>query len=107
MRFLYAVLLITLAITVAAADDKPAVTTLTGIIDQQGKEFVLSGEDAMQTKALLRASGFSDDNFARFVGLRVEVRGELRTEGDRRILIVKRLEDLKKLEGPTRPPAGV
>jgi hypothetical protein len=77
------------------------------IKQHHAQQILLSGEDAMQTRALLRASGFSEDNFARFVGLRVEVRGELRTEGGRRILIVKRLEDLKKLEGPTRPPAGV
>lgn len=72
-------------------------TTLTGVLDQKGSDFVLSGEDAMQTAAVVRASGFSEDNFARFVGLRVQVRGELTTEGDRRILTVKRLDDLKSL----------
>jgi hypothetical protein len=95
MRFLCAVLLILTAGLVLAADKAAAVTTLTGVVDQQGEEFVLSSEDAMQTKAVLRASGFSADNFARFVGRRVEIRGELLTEGGRRILLVRRLEDLK------------
>ena len=75
-------------------------TTLTGVIDQKGNEFILSGDQAMQTAAVLRAKGFTDDNFARFVGNRVQVRGELTTEGDRRILTVKSLADLKSL-GPS------
>ena len=79
---------------------KPSVTTLTGIVDQKGRDFVLTGEEAMRPVAVLRASGFSADNFARFVGMRVEVRGEISTEGDRRILTVKSLDDLKSL-GPS------
>ena len=79
------------------AEARQSVTTLTGVLDQKGSDFVLSGEDAMQTAAVLRASGFSDDNFARFVGLRVQVRGELTTEADRRILTVKSVEDIKSL----------
>ena len=81
-----------------AADRKVPPTTLTGMLDQRGEEFVLASEDAMKTEAVLRAHGFSGDNFARFVGQRVEVRGEIRTEGERRILVVRRLEDLKKAE---------
>jgi hypothetical protein len=98
MRFLISICLMLAAAGLSAADSKqPVITTLTGLVDQQGEEFVLSGEDAMQTKAVLRASGFSPDNFARFVGERVEARGELTTEGDRRVLTVRRLEDLKKV----------
>jgi hypothetical protein len=70
------------------------------VIDQKGNDFVLSGDQGMQTAAVLRARGFTDDNFARFVGNRVQVRGELTTEGDRRILTVRSLDDLKSL-GPS------
>jgi hypothetical protein len=97
MRFLRAVLLVWVAAVLTAADQKDSPATLTGVIDQKGTEFVLSAEDDMRTRAVLRARGFSPDNFARFVGERVEVRGELRTEGDRRVLEVKRLDDLKKV----------
>jgi hypothetical protein len=97
MRFLRAVLLVWLAAASFAADKKDSPATLTGVIDQKGTEFVLSAEPDMRTQAFLRARGFTPDNFARFVGERVEVRGELRMEGDRRILEVRRLEDLKKI----------
>jgi hypothetical protein len=81
------------------AEVKQPVTTITGILDQTGDDFVVSGEDSMKTSAVLRAQGFSPDNFARFVGNRVEVQGELSSEGERRILLVKSLHHLKKL-GP-------
>jgi hypothetical protein len=86
-----------LGVTALTADRKDSVTTLTGMLDQRGDNYVLASEDAMKTEAVLQASGFSADNFARFVGARVQVRGELRTEGERRVLVVRRLEDLKKL----------
>lgn len=100
MRHFFVIVVLCLAAgAIFAADRKDSsAVTMTGILDQQGEDFVLSGEDAMRTKAILRASGFSPDNFARFVGERVEVRGELQTEGDRRILVVKRLEDLRKID---------
>lgn len=82
------------------SEAKQSATTLTGVLDQKGSEFVLSGENAMQPAAVLRSKGFSDDNFARFVGLRVQVRGALTTEGDRRVLTVTSLDDLKSL-GPS------
>lgn len=78
---------------------KQVLTTLTGVIDQAGDEFILSSEDTMGTKAVLRAQGFTADNFARFVGNRVEVRGEMQVEGERRVLMVKSLDHLKPL-GP-------
>jgi hypothetical protein len=100
----------TVAVPAAQKDQKGAegkqqqsTTTLTGVIDQKGSEFVLSGEQAMKTTAVLRAKGFTDDNFARFVGNRVQVRGELTTEGDRQILTVRSLADLKSL-GPSGSP---
>jgi len=110
MRFAY-VLLFAVCVSAAPPSQSPpkaqkgseakqSVTTLTGVLDQKNGQFVLSSEDTMQPAAVLRAKGFSEDNFARFVGLRVEVRGELTTEGDRRVLTVASLNDLKSL-GPT------
>lgn len=102
MRYAIALLLVLCAFPVAGQERQNQGTVLTGIVDQRGEEFVLSGEDAMQTQAVLRAAGFSPDNFARFVGERTEVRGELKTEGERRVLVVKRIEDLKKLPKTAR-----
>ena len=79
------------------AEAKQSVTTLTGVLDQKGEDYVISGEDAMQPAAVLRASGFSPDNFARFLGMKVQVRGEVSTDGDRRILTMKSLDDVKSL----------
>jgi hypothetical protein len=82
------------------AEANQSATTLTGVVDQKDGQFVLSSEDTMQPAAVLRAKGFSADNFARFVGLRVQVRGQLTTEGDRRVLTVTSLDDLKSV-GPS------
>ena len=74
------------------------VTTSTGVVDQVGDKFVLAGEEAIRPRAVLRAEGFSPDNFARFVGQRVEIRGRLISEGDQKILVVKSVRDIKRID---------
>lgn len=75
---------------------KQPLTTVAGILDQNGDDFVIRSADSMGTAAVLRAEGFSADNFARFVGNRVEARGEISTEGERKILTIRSLDHLKK-----------
>jgi hypothetical protein len=72
-------------------------TTMTGVVDQVGSEYVLLRGKHMEDKTYLRAQGFSPDNFARFVGLRVQVEGRISTEGDRRVLVIRNLSSFKQL----------
>ena len=92
-------------LTVAGAEEPAGdkATVLTGIVDQVGNSFVLAGEECVRPKATLRAEGFGSDNFARFVGHRVQVRGRVLTEGGEQILVVRRVADIKRIEPD---PAG-
>lgn len=73
-------------------------TVLTGVVDQIGDKFVLAGEESIRPHAILRADGFSPDNFARFVGHRVQIRGRLVIEQGEQILVVKSVSDVKNIE---------
>ena len=85
MKTLTAVIL---ALTLSAAPDttpkkSPPKTTqsaLTGCLDQRGERYVLTSETDMATITQLKGKGFSDDNFARYIGRKVTVHGS--TNGD-------------------------
>jgi hypothetical protein len=91
-------LLLALAV-VLCGQQKPAPSadsqTHRGVIDQKESEFVLSDADSMEPIATLRGAGFSKDNFARFVGMPVEVRGKITTEQGVKVLTVRRISDVK------------
>lgn len=55
-------------------------TTITGCLDQRGERYVLSSEADMSKITTLAAKGFSDDNFARYVGHKVTVYGAQNSE---------------------------
>jgi hypothetical protein len=100
-------MLLVCGLTIGAAEEPSGdkATVLTGILDQVGNRFVLAGEEYVRPKSTLRAEGFSSDNFARFVGHRVQVRGRVLTEGGEQILVVRRVADIKRLEpDPARQP---
>lgn len=79
---------------------KAATETITGVIDQSDGTFVLATEDRIRPIAKLRGDGFKDTNFARFLGLKVRVKGEMRGNGDEKTLIIRSLDDIEKI-GPT------
>lgn len=79
-------------------------TVLTGVVDQIGDKFVLAGEESIRPQAILRADGFSPDNFARFVGHRVQIRGRLVTEQGEQILVVRSVSDVKNIEPESSGP---
>lgn len=95
MRSTRCALLLVPMLCIAQTPDKK--TVYTGVIDQQGGSYVLAGEEEIRAKAVLRAEGFSEDNFARFIGQRVEILGQLQTEGERTMLIVRSIADIRKL----------
>ena len=74
-----------LAITLFAAPEQtpkksptrsnPAQTEMSGCLDQRGEEYVLKSLADMTLLARLEGKGFSNDNFARYVGQKVMVHG--------------------------------
>ena len=68
------------AATVLAADTRKepprrAAMTITGCLDQRDETYVLTGDRELKVKYTLQGEGFSNDNFARYLGHRVEVKG--------------------------------
>ena len=59
-------------------DTKPAKnvgTELTGCLDQTRERYVIKSETDMTVVTELKGKGFSDDNFARYLGQKVTVHG--------------------------------
>lgn len=55
-------------------------TSLTGCLDQRGERYILSSEADMSKVTTLLAKGFSNDNFARYIGKKVTVKGAHKAE---------------------------
>ena len=72
-------------------------TMIVGIVDQVGMDYVIGEGKNIEGKMYLRAQGFSPDNFARYVGERVQVEGRIGTDGDRRTFTVTKLGSIKTL----------
>lgn len=69
---------------------KPPQTTLTGCVDERGEAYVLTGDRELRRVATLEGAGFSNDNFARYVGHKVTVHGKMAGETFR----VSKIDDL-------------
>jgi len=90
-------LLLALAIAALclAAEDKP--TTLTGVINQEGEDYVIAETESMKPIATLQGVEFTTENFANFIGQTVKVRGTLITpKQSRKILRVRTLADIQR-----------
>ena len=72
--------------------------TLTGVVDQRNGEWILATEENVEQVAILRAQGFKDTNFAKFVGNTVRVKGRMKSENGKRTLTVVRLADIEQVE---------
>jgi hypothetical protein len=109
MRSLLLLLVICVA-TVPAQDkqgqDKQAkgaaaqTQTFKGVIDQRDSEYVLATADNFEPIATLRGRGFDKENFARFVGDPVEIKGRLVTENGRKFLYVSAVSDIRRTPAP-------
>ena len=90
-------LLLALAIAALclAAEDKP--TTLTGVINQEGEDYVIAETESMKPIATLQGVEFTTENFANFIGQTVKMRGTLITpKQGRKILRVRTLADIQR-----------
>ena len=76
-----------------AKRSRTAGSTITGCLDQRGETYVLRELGTAGTVSTLKGKGFSDDNFARYVGHKVTVHGTIQKEGDTPVLHVTKVDD--------------
>ena len=67
--------------------------SVTGCLDQQGEAYVLRDLKDAAKVAVLRGKAFKDDNFAKYVGHKVTVHGDVTKEGETTIVHVTKIED--------------
>ena len=72
---------------------KAKVEALAGCVDERGETYVLVGDVRLKVIAKLKGRAFSDDNFARYVGHKVTVHGELKQDGEDKVLYVTKIDD--------------
>ncbi len=89
-----------LAHIAAYAVDQPKSTKsvqLTGCLDENpGPQYVLRGDKELRLIALLQPDGFPAQAFAKYLGHRVRVSGQLNTEGTSPVMKVKQVKELAK-----------
>jgi len=66
---------------------------VTGCLDQREERYVLRSEADMSKITTLKAKGFTDDNFARYIGHKVSVYGH----GDGEVFEVVKIENLSDM----------
>jgi len=99
-----------LAVGMAVAVPQPgkqsgpsAKVSLTGCVDEHDGHYILTNDTTLEPKASLRpAAGSAEDNFARYVGQKVSVRGRLAKEPPLPVMTVESLKPVSE----TCAPAG-
>src|SRR5437016_4772198 len=56
---------------------RPPMETMTGCVDEKASDYVLRTDDMLKEIAALESVGFDKTNFARFVGHKVSISGQL------------------------------
>jgi len=85
---------------------KSAVATqsVTGCVDEKTSEFVLRTDDMLKEIAKLESIGFDKTNFARFVGHKVAVTGEMVYPDGVATIRVTNLDNIKNISDICSPP---
>ena len=115
MRFTWA-LLILLAVAPLSAQtaskskrapkkSAPALQTITGCVDEKEARFVLRTDEALKEVATLEPVGFDATNFARFVGHKVEAKGQLVQSAEGLpVLKISAIDHIKNISETCAPP---
>ena len=82
----------------------PATQSITGCVDEKTTDYILRSDDMLKEIAKLEPVGFDAKNFARFVGHKVTVTGELVTSSELPILRVTSLDHIKNISDLCVPP---
>lgn len=75
---------------------KAKVMKLTGCVDQQGEDFVLTELTELKRLVTLRGAGYTDLAFARHVGHKVTVEGTLDKEGDKEVVRARNVKTISE-----------
>jgi hypothetical protein len=82
---------------------KPQTQTIAGCVDEKSSDFVLRTDDMLKELAALEPVGFEKQNFARFVGHKVSVSGELITTTQPPTIRVTSLDNIKNISDICAP----
>ena len=86
---------------------KPAMDTITGCVDEKAMQYVLRTDDMLRELATLEPVGFEATNFARFVGHKVSISGQLKAAAADQTtptLRVSSLDQVKNISDVCTPP---
>jgi hypothetical protein len=73
----------------------PKAGTASGCLDEQaGPQYVLRGETELKLLMFLEPDGFPAENFARYLGHRVEVSGSTAVQGQKTVMKVKTIKSV-------------
>ena len=109
MRYICALLLLLAApLAQPAQKEKKAANTqvVSGCLDEKSDYYVIRTDDTMKELAALEPVGFDKALFARFVGHRVSITGELVDTQPRPTLKVKSYAAIKDVSETCVPPGG-
>lgn len=111
MRSVCALLILGGSLAIAPAQTgksaKPAKTSLNGCVDERDGQYVLTNDTTLQPTARLQpAAGSPEDNFARFMGHKVTVRGKLSKQDPLPVVTVESIESVSETCAPAQgaPP---
>jgi hypothetical protein len=109
MSYWLALAALALLLPDAPARKKPAprpssaVRTLTGCLDQRGESYVLTGDRELRRIVTLEGDGFSNDNFARYLGHKVKLQGRLASREDNAAFRVREIATVSETCKPDEP----
>ena len=107
MRYAWALLLLLMMPLASPAQKQkksPAkMDTLTGCVDEKADVYILRSDDMLKELATLEPVGFERTNFARFVGHKVAVSGQLVTSTEPPTIRVSSLDHIKNISDICAP----
>ena len=108
MRHAWVLLTLLLILPLGAPAQKqkkapPKMDSITGCVDEKVEVYILRSDDALKELAKLEAVGFDNTNFARFVGHKVTVSGQLNATTEPPTIRVSSLDHIKNLSDMCAP----
>jgi len=82
---------------------KAQAQTVTGCLDEKAGDYVLRGDDMLKEIATLLPVGFEKTSFAKFVGHKVSITGQLLTSTDPPTLRVTSVDHVKNIADICEP----
>ena len=108
MRYAWALPILLLMMPLATPAQKskkspPKMDTLTGCVDEKTDVYILRTDDMLKELATLEPVGFDRTNFARFVGHKVSISGQLISSTQPPTMRVSSLDHIKNISDICAP----